>query len=205
MIAVFKKIVPGIRAISDFSSSVSAIGCGTPGARFEGTGSEYAGGGFDGLEEDRACTDFQREEKDVLDGWVADELARGRVVGGRFSGLVYSGIVAGTSVVCVEMPPLVAVEGREMRSGVMWEAAPRLLTCELRRVNACRRLTVRDRRGSATGVGSGRNTGIETSASEPSVWKTVGHICISSGIRFGDSPTVKLYSDCAVGDAGAVL
>lgn len=28
---------------------------------------------------------------------------------------------------------------------------------------------------------------------------------MSSGIRFGDSPTVKLYSDVAVGDTGAVL
>lgn len=72
-------------------------------------------------------------------------------------------------------------------------------------MNAWRRLPVLDRRGSVTGDGSGRKTGIDTSASEPSVWNTVGHSCISSGIRFGERPTEKLYSDGAVGDAGAVL
>lgn len=92
-----------------------------------------------------------------------------------------------------------------MISGVMCGGVPRLPTCELRRVKARRRLTVRDRWGSVTGDGRGRNTGMQTSASEFSVWNTIGHICISSGIRFGDSPTVKLYSNVAVGDAGAVL
>lgn len=82
-----------------------------------------------------------------------------------------------------------------------------MFTCELRRVKACRRLTVRDRLGSITGDegGRGRNTGMQTSASEFSVWNTIGRICISSGIRFGDRPTVKLYSEAEVGDTGAVL
>lgn len=161
MIAVFRNIVPGILAISDFSSSVNAIGWGTPGASVGiagTTGGEYAGGGgLDGLEDDRVCTDFHRE-KDEPEGWVPDEVARARPVGAVFSGLSYSSIVAGGSA-----------EGREMISGVMCVVVPRLLTCELRRVNACRRLTVRDRRGSITGDGRGRNTGMHTSASESSV------------------------------------
>lgn len=73
LIAVFRKIVPGILAISDLSSSVSATGCGTPGVSVFGvagtTGGEYAGGGgFDGLEDDRVCTDFQREKDEPPEG-----------------------------------------------------------------------------------------------------------------------------------------
>lgn len=132
-------------------------------------GGEYAGGGgFDGLEDDRVCTDFQRE-KDEPEGWDPDEVARARPVGGRFSGLSYSSIVAGGSAAWVGMPFLVAVEGREMISGVICGVVPRLLTCELRRVKARLRLTVRDRWGSVTGDGRGRNTGMHTSASEFSV------------------------------------
>jgi hypothetical protein len=110
-----------------------------------------------------------------------------------------------------------------MMSGVMggW-FAPRLLTCELSRVKAWRRLTVFERRGASaaaatTGTavaaacgaacaGATGKNGIETSLSDVSVLKTMGRMfCMSSGILFGDSPAVKLYSDAAVGETGAVL
>lgn len=105
-IEVLRKMVPGIRAFSERSSSVSPTAC-TPGrvgtagtagtAGMAGIAVRGLGGGLDGLEEDRVWLDFHREKDEDGDGRAPPDVARDRVVVGRFSAFSYSIIVSGTS------------------------------------------------------------------------------------------------------------